>query len=65
MNANADSPIVEEVRRRRGEISKQFGDDVRAYGRYLRQQEQKHPERVVSQITVVRTPKANPGPERI
>ena len=55
MKSNADSPIVEEVRRRRGEISKQFGDDIQAYGRYLRQEEKKHAARIVQQVTVVRT----------
>ena len=50
-----DSPIVDEVRRRRHEISERFAHDLRAYARHLREvQEQsrnRHP--IVNQITVV------------
>ncbi len=48
-----DSPIVEEVRKRRREISERFGHDLKAYAEHLKQIEQKHRDRVVSQITIV------------
>lgn len=52
---NTDSPIVDEVRRRRHEISERFAHDLRAYTRHLREvQEQsrdRHP--IVNQVTVV------------
>lgn len=51
----ADSPIVEEVRKRRCEISQQFGDDLLAYGRHLRDVQAKYSSRVVGQITVVQS----------
>jgi hypothetical protein len=49
-----ESPIVEEVRARAMKISERFGHDLQRYCSYLREQERKHPHRVVSQITVVR-----------
>jgi hypothetical protein len=51
----ADSPIVEEVRKRRCEISELFGHDLDAYCAHLREEEAKHRSRVVDQITVVRS----------
>jgi hypothetical protein len=51
---SADSPIVEEVRRRRDEISRQYDDDLRKYGEHLREVQQQHRDRVVDQITVVK-----------
>lgn len=56
---SVDSPIVEEVRKRRHEISERFGHDVYAYGRYLKELQEKYRDRVVSQITVV-PPKDRP-----
>ncbi len=52
---NEDTPIVEEVRKRRREISARFGHDLQAYARHLREIEQKNRERhpVVRQVTVV------------
>ncbi len=49
------SSIVEEVRARAMKISEQFGHDLHKYCAYLREQQQKHPQRVVDQITVVRS----------
>ena len=49
----ADSPIVEEVRERARRISQRFGDDLKAYVRHLKEIEEKHRSRVVSQVTVV------------
>jgi len=51
---SSDSPIVDEVRRRRHEISARFGHDLRAYAKHLKEVEEKYRDRVVSQITVVR-----------
>jgi len=51
---SADSPIVEEVRRRREEISRRYDDDLRKYGEHLRDVQQQHKDRVVDQITVVK-----------
>jgi vacuolar-type H+-ATPase subunit I/STV1 len=52
---NADSPIVEEVRKRRCELSERFGHDLRAYYEHLREVQDKYQTRLVSQITVVRS----------
>jgi len=50
-----ESVIVQEVRQRAMEISKEFDHDVRKYGAYLRrkQQDPQYRDRVVSQLTVV------------
>jgi hypothetical protein len=53
---NADSPIVEEVRRRAADLSARFGDDLRSYADHLREIEAQHRERVVDQVTVVKSP---------
>jgi hypothetical protein len=50
----ADSPIVEEVRRRRMEISARFDHDLEKYLTHLRHIEHQCQERVVSQVTVIR-----------
>ena len=55
----ADSVIVEEVRERRHRLSEQFGHDVKAYARHLKNIEDKHRGRVVSQVTVVPARKSN------
>jgi hypothetical protein len=52
---NADSVIVEEVRRRRSELSAQYGHDLRKYVEHLRQIQAENASRVVSQRTVVRS----------
>lgn len=52
---NSDSPIVEEVRKRRCELSERFGHDLRAYYEHLREVQDKYRTRVVSQLTVVRS----------
>jgi hypothetical protein len=48
-----NSVIVREVRDRAVKIDERFDHDIHKYCEYLRQQEQRHPDRVVSQITVV------------
>ncbi len=48
-----DSPIVEEVRQRRHEISERFGHDLARYAEHLKEIEEEHRDRVVSQVTVV------------
>jgi hypothetical protein len=55
---NADSPIVEEVRRRRMEISARFDHDLEKYLVHLCDIERQHRERVVNQITVIQPPSA-------
>jgi hypothetical protein len=50
----ADSPIVEEVRRRRMEISARFDHDLEKYLTHLRDIEKQNRGRVVSQVTVIR-----------
>jgi hypothetical protein len=50
----ADSPIVEEVRRRRLEISARFDHDLEKYLVHLREIERQCGDRVVSQVTIVR-----------
>jgi len=54
---NADSVIVEEVRRRRSELSAQYGHDFQKYAEHLRQIQAENASRVVSQRTVVRSTK--------
>ena len=62
---SADSPIVEEVRKRRCELSERFGHDLRAYYEHLREVQANHQSRVVDQITVVRSRRAeNEGKTR-
>ena len=61
---NADSPIVEEVRRRRHQISERFGHDLQAYARHLREIAEQNQDRVVDQITVVASPRPS-GPSPI
>ncbi|MGA2060330.1 MAG: hypothetical protein ABSG67_07590 [Thermoguttaceae bacterium] len=50
-----ESPIVQEVHERAMIISERFGHDLHKYCQYLREQEKKHPERVVNQIAVIRS----------
>lgn len=49
-----DSPIVEEVRHRRMEISARFDHDLEKYLAHLREIERRCNDRVVSQVTVIR-----------
>ena len=55
---NADSVIVEEVRRCAMAISAQYDHDLKKYAEHLRQIEAENASRVVSQLTVVK-----PGPK--
>ncbi|MEW6742315.1 MAG: hypothetical protein AB1486_06115 [Planctomycetota bacterium] len=50
----SDSPIVDEVRRRRQELSERYGHDLQRYAQHLREVEARNAARVVSQVTVVR-----------
>ncbi len=50
-----ESPIVQEVRERAMKISERFGHDLHKYCEYLRDQENKHPKRIVNQIAVIRS----------
>jgi hypothetical protein len=49
----SDSPIVDEVRLRREEISRRFGDDVDRYGAHILDLQLSYKDRLVSQLTVV------------
>ena len=53
---NVDSSIVQEVRKRRHQISERFGHDLQAYARHLREIEDRYRSRVVNQVTVVVSP---------
>jgi phosphoserine phosphatase len=53
-----DSPIVEEVRRRRMEISARFDHDLEKYAAHLKEVERQYADRVVNQVTVIRAPSA-------
>lgn len=57
---NSDGPIVDDVRRRRGEISSRFGDDLDRYFEHIRAIQEQHRDRLVNQITIVR---GQPGPK--
>jgi hypothetical protein len=52
---SADSPIVAEVRKRRCEISEQYGDDLRKYYEHLLQVQSGVSSRLVDQLTVVQS----------
>ena len=49
----SDGPIVEDVRRRRSEISSRFGDDLEQYGKHLIELQRTYRDRLVGQIAVV------------
>ena len=49
----SDSPIVDEVRERRSEISRRYGDDLVEYGKHLMDIQEAYRARLVSQIAVV------------
>jgi len=61
---SADSPIVDEVRQRAGELSAQYGHDLRKYVEHLREIEARHRARVVDQVTVIRAAPAPPESPR-
>jgi len=50
-----DGPIVEEVRRRAFDLSARFDHDLGKYAEYLREVEAGHRDRLVDQVTVVRS----------
>jgi hypothetical protein len=51
---NSDGPIVDDVRRRRVEISSRFEDDLDRYFEHIRELQEQHPDRLVNQISIVR-----------
>ena len=60
----ADSPIVEEVRRRRMEISARFDHDLEKYLAHLREVERRCAHPIVNQVSVIRpSSAANTGPK--
>jgi hypothetical protein len=58
---NSDGPIVDEVRRRREEISRRFGDDLDRYGEHLQKLQEQYRDRLVNQITIVRASESSSG----
>jgi len=61
----ADSLIVEEVRKRRSELSERFGHDIRAYYEHLREVQDKYRSRIVSQLTVISPRKTGTNHKKI
>ena len=57
---SADSPIVDEVRERRRQISKQFKDDLDEYCEHVRQLQKRYGDRLVDRLAVVRTTLGKP-----
>jgi len=57
---SADSPIVDEVRERRRQISKQFNDDLDEYCEHVRQLQKQYGDRLVDHLAVVRTMPGKP-----
>ena len=58
---NSDSPIVEEVRQRRSNISAQFDHDLNKYYEHLARVQSSYGTRLVNQVTVVsRTAECEP-----
>ena len=60
---SSDGPIVDEVRRRRAEISARYGDDLDRYGQHLREIQGQYRDRLVSQVTVVPARPSRPAPD--
>ena len=60
----SDSAIVDEVRTRRSEIRRRFGDDLVEYGKHLMDMQEAYRDRLVSQVAVVpgRPKAAGPPP---
>jgi hypothetical protein len=52
---SSDSPIVQEVRRRRHEISARYDHDLDKYFDHLLELQQQYKERLVDQVTVVKS----------
>lgn len=58
---SADSPIVQEVRRRRHEISARYDHDLDKYFDHLLELQQQYRERLVDQVTVVKSDRRDKG----
>jgi hypothetical protein len=50
-----ESQIVREVRERAGQMEARYHSDLHEYCEHLRAEEEKHPERLVDQIAVIRS----------
>lgn len=55
-----DGPIVEEVRKRRAALLARFGGDLNLYFEHIRKMQERHKDRLVSQVTVVRASEKKP-----
>ena len=51
----SDSSLVDEIRQRRHEISERFGHDLRKFCQHIMEAQQKHKDRLVDQVTVVKS----------
>jgi hypothetical protein len=56
----ADSPIVEEVRQRAMEISARFDHDLEKYVAHLMEYQRRFQDRLVDQVTVIKSPPRRP-----
>jgi hypothetical protein len=59
-----ESPLVQEVRQRRMDLSAQFGHDASKYFQFLQKAQQKYRRRLVSQVTVVRPAQPKRAPDK-
>ncbi len=51
-------PIVDEIHKIREDLLKEFDGDMKKYVHYIREQEDKHPERLVSREDLIKRRKA-------
>jgi hypothetical protein len=56
-----EKDLIDEIHERRARLMAQFDNDLRRYGAYLREREQRHLGRVVDQMKVVRQNAPNRG----
>lgn len=57
---DSDSVIAQEVRQRRNDISERFGDDLARYAQHLQAIQVEFVDRVVDQVSVVKSRPAQP-----
>lgn len=58
---DSDGPILSEIRERAQDISSRFDNDLDKYVAYLKKKEAEHPQRLVSQLTVVHSSHGRAG----
>lgn len=52
---SSDSTLVDEIRKRRHEISEQFDHDLQKYCEHIMEIQKQHQDRLVDQVTVVKS----------